>query len=252
MCTSCITLNRHSFFIPVLITDKVLGTIASSYHLLERPLKAYTSKAAYEFFEEIHESSHKIEPLLHMVCLGGEIASIFQGTYVEYDKKSGKIDRLRTAGKVCHSASHCLSCLSICSKGLKLFDLTDLGSILKYQTTLSIIGYGLLTAALIWKRFQHSREEGTLSNRDQDNKDQEFWIGLRVYAGGFLADALPLTKKWSVCKDDKQIKYMINLFASAASLVHCISSLALIDRIRGGKGGKGERDHEHTPGCSHE
>lgn len=220
----CVNPNQSLPFIqPVLITHKVMEIIGLSWHVIQDIAKRVFNSETFLYFSEIHESSHKVEPLLHSICFIGDIASMIKGEYFAKNQEdSPLLYAIKTAAKVCHTVSHLFSVASTVND-LKIVNLSFLKPVFKSELVLSVVGYGLWTISLIWETVQaHRRHEIDKHNKNDNKTPLGISVNFGIYGGGFAAESLLLSKKWSAVRDYRKA---IGITSALLGIVHCVCSV---------------------------
>ncbi|MBA3722874.1 MAG: hypothetical protein H0W88_10810 [Parachlamydiaceae bacterium] len=197
------------------LLEKIAEIVDETFHLLSKVLKAYTSIPVFEFLQNLHEGAHHIEHTLHSFCFIGDIARIFTGKFVEYQNKEAtedqrKVDYIRTAARVLHTASHFFSSAEFLID-LKICKLSAVEPLIKYKGLLSASGYALWTGSVLWRYFKPL-------NFLQDRKN--IVSDLMIHVGGGLFEGLSVAKKW---KPLANVSTYIAKTAATAGIIHAYS-----------------------------
>lgn len=192
------------------LIEKIAEIADESFHLFKKVLENHASVEIYNKLRNLHHAAHEIEHMLHAFCFLGDITRILSGKFLEYrDREHTNVDYLRTAARICHAVAHFCASLQFLSD-LNLFKSSRFDQAMKFVPLISATGYALWTATLLWRRYQ-----------GEENKHFKSDIG--IYLGGFLFEAIPLTKEIAALAS---YTAGINKLSAIAGIIHAGSLAA--------------------------
>lgn len=162
--------------------EHVFEIADESFHLFGSLLQKYSSAMVYQKLNGLHHAAHHLEHFLHAFCLLGDVSRLVTGKFFEYhDAAHTQLDYVRSAARVCHAVSHFFT-TSIFLSELNYIKIGDVEKVSRYASIFSTLGYGIWAASLLWRRYY------------QKDVNHELVIDLSIHLGGFLFEAIPLTK----------------------------------------------------------
>lgn len=176
------------WFLRLELLEKIAEIADECFHAFGFIFQRYTSAIVYQMLHNLHNGAHDIEHVLHSFCFLGDLARLLTGKFFEYqDEEHTQLAYWRSTSRVCHAVAHCFATAEFLHE-LKLLSLDRFEKTFKYASLFSALGYILWTISLIWQR---SREiEIDLPNKKNDN----FVADMIIHGGGFLFEAIHLTK----------------------------------------------------------
>lgn len=225
------------------LIEKMAEIVDESFHLLGSTFQRYANTNLYEIFRDMHHASHNIEHLLHATCFLSDLFRMVTGRFLEYgDHEKKKIDYLRTASRVFQATGHFLATIDYLTER-QLVKPNRLTPLTAYLSLFSATGYSLWLISLIWRRHQ-----GKANDR--------FSSDVAIHLGGFLFEALPLTKKMASFASFGSV---INKMTAVAGIVQAgcvVDRLMPQDRVvvkaHGTLSDQPLKEHSHKAGeCHH-
>jgi hypothetical protein len=199
------------------LLEKIAEVGDESFHLFGTVLQSYTAPGVYQIFRDLHQAAHTFEHVAHAFCFVGDLVRLFfafleggqkpqESQSVEQCHGHGhghgpiRIERLRSAARVCHLISHGLMTADFLTEH-RLCSFGSAQRVFKYAPLFSAVGYGLWTISLVYQK----------SHRANQLSDQI------IHGSGFFFEASSLIEE---IKCLSPYMGLISKLRAAAGIVH--------------------------------
>lgn len=179
--------NKPDFLSQILRSSVIIeqsSCVFSAYfHLSEKMIAYHLNQNTFAFFHTIHDGAHGVEKILEATSFIKDVVDICRNDFIKREKKSKKIDYLRTGARVVHLISHILIPIVFLSD-LKILTVNgEIKRVFKLGIPIfHLAGFSAYIASLLWKKYLNSTEE------------QHFNSDLAIQMGGIVFFAVPIIK----------------------------------------------------------